>query len=92
MISAADNVWHEQPGIGGLGFRFTVEERSPDSLELMIGYQSTLLKIDGLPRQAENLALTKAENQNQYVCRVKRIRVGSSGFEKTPGLIAGPRS
>jgi hypothetical protein len=57
----------------------------------MIGYQRTLLKIDGLPGQAENLALTEAENQNQYICGVKRIGVGSSGFEKAPGLLAGPR-
>ena len=31
------DVWHGEPGIGCLGFRFPVEQGSPDSLELMVG-------------------------------------------------------
>ena len=42
--------------VGCLRFRFAVKERSPDSLELMVGHECTMLEIDGLPSEAENLA------------------------------------
>jgi hypothetical protein len=31
-------------------------------LELMVGHQCALVEIDGLPRQAQNLALPKTED------------------------------
>jgi hypothetical protein len=43
-------------------FRLPIEERSPDSLELMVGHQCALPEIDGLPSQAENLTLAKTED------------------------------
>ena len=39
----------------------------------MVGHQRALLKIDGLPGQAQNLALPKTEDQHQDVCGVERI-------------------
>jgi hypothetical protein len=36
---------HGEPGIGCLGFRFPVKERSPDSLELMVGHECTLSQV-----------------------------------------------
>ena len=85
------DVRHGQPGIGRLGFRFPVEQGSPDSLELMVGHKCALLEIDGLPGEAENLTLPKTENQNQDVGGVERIGGGAGGFEKAPGFFARPR-
>jgi hypothetical protein len=40
-----------------------MEERSPDSLEQMVGHQCALPGTDGLPSQAENLTtLAKTED------------------------------
>ena len=56
---------------------FPYREGPPDSLELMVGHECALLKIDGVPGQAENLALAKTENQNQDVGGVKRVEGGA---------------
>jgi hypothetical protein len=56
------DVGHGEQGVGCLGFRLPIEERSPDSLELMVGHQCALPEIDGLPSQAENLTLAKTED------------------------------
>ena len=72
-------------------FLFPATEGSPDSLELMVGHECAVLEIDGLPSEAENLALAKTQNQNQDVCGVERIGVGACGFEKSPSVLARPR-
>ena len=51
-----------EPSIGCLGFRFPVEEGSPDSLELMVGHKWALTENDGLPGEAEDLTLAKTED------------------------------
>jgi hypothetical protein len=56
------DVRHREPGIGCLGLRFPVEQGSSDSLELMVGHECALLEIDGVPGEAEDLALAKTEN------------------------------
>jgi len=71
-------------------FSFPVKERSPDSLELMVGHECALLKIDGLPGEVENLALAKTEDQNQDVGGVQRISGGAGGFEEAPRLSTRP--
>ena len=47
-------------------------------------------QIDGLPGEAENLALAKTEDQNQDISGVQRISGGASGFEKAPRLFTPP--
>jgi hypothetical protein len=90
MVSAATTM----SGIGSQASDASVfvpvKEGSPDSLELMVGHQRALLEIDGLPGQAENLALAKTENQDQDVGGVQRIGGGTGGFEKAPGFLARP--
>ena len=90
MVSAAATISGMGSGIGCLGLRFPVKERSRDSLELMVGHKCALPEIDGLPVETKDLTLAKPENHNQYVSGVKRIGVGTRGFEKAPGLLARP--
>ena len=56
----------------------------------MVGHERALFEIDGLPGEAENLALAKTENQNQDVGGLQRISGGAGGFDEAPGLFTSP--